>query len=185
MKWTIFLSLIIVLLASSTAPYDTCLNIKLESVELFDLDSSATKEKGPLSKTKSYSIEADANQVKEIFADLVQFGEYHPLIKKVVEISSNDMETLYTINEKPFSWLPFKVNYKAKVTVSDNHIKYYLFEMPGNTVEMNYFILEDPDGKTKIDLTIEIFGRDLGKKMLLRKMFEAQDQIMLDIENVN
>jgi len=96
---------------------------------------------------------------------------------------SIDIDKTYAVKEKPFKGLPFKVNYKAKVTVVDNKVSYYVFGLPSNKVDMEYLFSEGKDGNTNIDFNIHIRGKGFGKKMLMRKMLAAQDVIMNKIGN--
>jgi len=135
-------------------------------------------------ETISYKVKGNISQVVSIYSDLYKFSEHHPLIQRVEKLSSNSKGQLYAIYEKPFSWLPININYRANVTQKDEFtVDYALTKIPFTKAYFNYVFTEEAGHHVHIKLKIEILSKVIHKRILLKMMIKAQDKIIDSIIN--
>ena len=95
-----------------------------------------------MKRAKNYQIKGELTKVSEILSNLKIYGNLHPLIESVEKL--DDEEEVYTIYEKPFSWLPINLKYRAKVTnTGDLSIKYLISEIPLTTAIIEYDLTKE------------------------------------------
>lgn len=132
-----------------------------------------------INRQKQYSINKPIDKVQAILSNLKSFAEIHPLILAVYPL---DNYNSYTIKEKPYPWLPIKVNYKARVSTNANEIVYEISELPLTTATIKYQLYQEIGESTIIDFHLQVNSKMLGKKILVNKMMKAQDAVMEALE---
>jgi len=134
-------------------------------------------------ETITYTIKGSLDQVVSIYADLNKFADHHPLIQKVDVLDSKPSEQLYAIYEQPFSWLPFKINYRARVIQKDERtFDYEITEIPFTKAYFKYVFTEEANQTIQIKLRIEILSKIIHKRILMNMMINAQDKIIASIQ---
>ncbi len=135
-------------------------------------------------ETITYKVKGSIDQVVPIYADLNKFAEYHPLISKVEEINFSKVDRLYKVYEKPFSWLPVRISYKAKVIQkSDFTVAYEITEIPFTRAFFNYVFSAESNDSVQIRLSIELQSKMIHKKILMNMMTKAQDRVVDSIRS--
>lgn len=127
---------------------------------------------------KKYTLKGDIEKLREILIDLIYFGKLHPLIKKVEKLNSSNKGSYYKISERPYSWLPVRVNYNALVSHSSEVISYEISNLPMTSATINYQLGSLDSNLIDVDFHLEIKSRAPGKKILQNKMLNAQDRLM-------
>lgn len=139
-----------------------------------------------MTKSKEYLLNLNIDSVIDSFLDLVCFGELHPLITQVKKIDSENSSSTYKIYEKPFSWLPFRIQYYAIVDLIDKSlVRYSIKGIPFVKGIIDYSFNQLSTQQTKVLLNINLQSKVFGKHILMRKMMDAQDVIMAKMENPN
>jgi hypothetical protein len=135
-----------------------------------------------MKRSKSYNINGNLEEIIDVFTDLNRFGDAHPLIYKVEQLNAIEGDDLYKVFEKPFSWIPININYKARVIRSDKTtVEYRVTGIPFLKVHFLYNYSEDSLDHIVINLHIELNGYLPIKGLILNKMIKAQDVIMHSI----
>lgn len=132
--------------------------------------------------SKSWHLNTKLSQVQFNLVDLHRFGALHPLIDGVQEIGRQTNVATYRVRERPFRFFPLRISYQAKV-----HPDGPRFEITGLPfMEATFVYALKPFGpsKTDVSLNIEISGAISPiRKILSRKMMDAQDVIMANMTN--
>ncbi len=134
--------------------------------------------------TRSYILEKNEGELRVFLKDLVAFGNLHPLIffvKKENELGDN---LVFRVFEKPYSFLPFTINYTVKVVEEGKKISYQITGVPMHTVSINYSTKAIEENKTQIELSILIKGIPFNESLMMKKMIDAQDHIMMSFEKM-
>jgi len=134
---------------------------------------------------KEYFVSQNSEAVKEVFTNLELFGHYHPLILGVKKLpASSKYKLSYTIEEKPFSWIPFHIHYKAHVIEVEDSVSYIIRGIPLTKPILNYRFVKMSDDSTQVLFDLEIGGWLIGKSLLAYKMMKAQDDLFVHIAHV-
>ena len=136
-----------------------------------------------MEKRKTYSIEGKSEKIAERLKDLEHYGRLHPLIRSVEKLSSSNQGQLYRIIERPFSWIPINIQYKALVKTTRDEIEYAISELPLTQAFITYTLAQESELVTKIQFHLKIKSRATGKRFLLNKVVHAQDQLMHSLQN--
>jgi hypothetical protein len=115
------------------------------------------------------------------FKDLKLYGVVLLLIREVKFLEANELGNTYKIIEQPYRWLPFRITYKAIVSVDGNEIRYTVSGIPWTKVQIQYsFEINELERKTVVKFELQIEGKLLvfGQEVLQNKMMKAQDQLM-------
>lgn len=123
---------------------------------------------------KKYTVEREIEEVKAIILDLIKFGAYHPLIKKVI---FEEATSSYKIIEQPFSWIPISFSYTAIVKEENDALLYLIDDIPFIKALIQFELSEAEDEGTTIKVKINLTGPSLITKLVGAKMFEAQRQL--------
>lgn len=136
-----------------------------------------------MEKSKVYLIKGSLKDVQSHFNSFENFAELHPLFIKVEKLTSQPLT--YRIKEKPFSWLPFTIKYRAEINIKDNRVEYTALGLPFKTVVLSYSF-DKEDQLTSLNYNVMIRGMLPGKFILINKMFAAQDEVVHNLEkNLN
>jgi len=130
---------------------------------------------------KDYIIHNKQKTVREIFADLIQYGVFHPLINRVTVLEQLEQSTTYLISEQPYNYIPINIKYSAnKIEVNDS-IVYTISGIPLLKPKIIYRFDTVEEDQTTVNFELSIHGVPILKKILLNKMVDAQDQLMESI----
>jgi hypothetical protein len=132
-------------------------------------------------KSKNYLIDGNLSQVVPQLVDLSIYADLHPLIFKAIK--KEGVENTYDIHERPFTWLSINIKYSASVTHNESSIKYDVNGLPFPKVVIKYELIEKAELIVEIAFNIQIEGILPGKVFLMNKMFKAQDELMLNLQN--
>lgn len=132
--------------------------------------------------TKSYFLNGALTEISSILSDLEIYGRYHPLIRKVKRLDNIDNKILYTIIERPYSWLPINISYTAAVKKGLDQIQYEITEIPFTRAFINYKLIPQAESSTEVIFKLVIQSKAIGKSLLQGKMLKAQDQLMDQIK---
>jgi len=126
--------------------------------------------------SETFIVEASTKDVQDLFINLEAFGQAHPLITDVSCLNTNSYCYQYAITEKPFSWLPFIINYEAEILNPDYRKKvvYTITKIPWMQPTINYQFQVLENGSTSIEVNILIEGSWLWRRTLGMKMMKAQ-----------
>jgi hypothetical protein len=130
---------------------------------------------------KVYTIDRSIEELFEVFQDLNLYGAVHPLIRGVNFLETNDLGKVYQIVEQPYSCLPFRIKYKAIVSLNSKEIQYIIKGIPWTEAQIKYsFETNELNNKIAITFQLQIGGKlpRFVQKVLQGKMMKAQDQLM-------
>ncbi len=133
-----------------------------------------------MQRTIHFTIDGSANEIRGVFEDLKQYCTFHPLIIDAILIEDKEGKKAYTVIEKPFTWFPLKIRYKAIIhSISSKKIEYQISEIPftnGTIVYTFNYDLSNHQMNIIFDLTLK--SKLPGKRILLNKMIAAQNELM-------
>jgi len=130
-------------------------------------------------KSKTYIANLPLSTIHDILSNLETYGQFHPLITGVEKMpAKKDGHIQYRIKEKPFDSLPMKIQYKAIVKVRPSQIEFEVLELPFTQAYIYYQLKPKTETSTTIDFRLVINSKMPGKRILQRKMFNAQDRLM-------
>ena len=118
----------------------------------------------------NYLIDAPVREVFPFFADLVKFGDTHPIIFRVDDLGNNE----YLIHEK-LNLIVYhhKFTYKATLESAELNNKVTIYSNVQKGVYLHLtFVFNEVNGQTRIDETISVKASPLVKMIfhpLLRK----------------
>jgi len=133
--------------------------------------------------TKNYQLTGSSKRIKLILSDINHYGRLHPLIQRVEKLEPVSQGTKYKIIERPYLWLPINIQYKVLVKTNEHEIDYEITEIPFTKAFINYQLNIASENLTNIQFHLTIKSKVFGKKILLNKMLDAQDQLMKAIQN--
>lgn len=141
------------------------------------------EEMAKLEFEKTYDINGSADQLIAILKDLEHYGRLHPLIRSVkpVDQDSSHLDK-FKIKERPFKKLPVTIKYFASVESSDSEVNYQLSGIPFTKGHIQYSIIPISSKETQLKFFLQIDNKVFGKKILLKKMIAAQNEL---IDNLN
>ncbi len=133
-------------------------------------------------QSQSFEVNVSIEECSRILSDLPTFGRLHPLIRRV-RLDKKHKNT-YSVVEKPFAFIPINIRYTARLEVLDtHHLKYHITGLGLYKPILDYRLHNIGKNKTKVQCTIQIHERGPGRKYLLKRMFQAQDQLWEKAEN--
>lgn len=117
-----------------------------------------------------------------LFFDLEKYAALHPLITavQVVDEPATDLTT-WEILERPFSFLPIKIRYRATVDASEERVHYAVAGVPLSRIEMTYDFSNVDDEVVSIGFSLELDAPFWVRAILSRKMLAAQDSLIANI----
>lgn len=132
-----------------------------------------------MKKNICFKVKGDIKEIREVFLDLNLYCKLHPLLLRAEKIELEKEQDIYRIYEKPFSWLPVKIKYKAQVIQKSNDvIEYLITDIPFTKAVFNYEFSQTTKQLVSINWTIEIINKLFWKNILMRKMIDAQEKII-------
>lgn len=129
-----------------------------------------------------YLIKGDLAKIKNNLTDLVLYSKFHPLILKVEKLNSSEEGILFQITERPYSFIPINIKYKALVTSHKNDIIYKISDIPLTKVFIKYQVEKELNGFIKIIFLLKIKSMPFVDKILLKKMIKAQNDLMTTMQ---
>lgn len=127
----------------------------------------------------TYKVKLAKHIVLSILASLTLYCDYHPLIISVEVIDDGKVKVV----EQPFNWLPIKVNYDAQSLVKGDQVEFEFSKILRMfQPHFEYSITDSSDGYTFVQLTISVSGFPLGRRLLIKKMDQAQQHLWSSAE---
>ena len=133
---------------------------------------------------RSYILEKSENELRIFLKDLVAFGGLHPLVFFVKKETGLGDNLIFRVFEKPYTFLPFTINYTVKVIEDGEKITYEITGVPMHNVFIHYITKSLEDNKTQVELNISIKGIPFNESMMMKKMIQAQDHVMMRFEKM-
>lgn len=134
--------------------------------------------------SRTYILDKNESELRSFLIDLVAFGALHPLIFFVKKETGLGDNLVFRIYEKPYSMLPLTINYTVKVVEEGERIIYHITGVPMHDVSIFYIIKSLDENKTQVELNIVVKGIPLNESLMLKKMINAQDHIMINFEKM-
>ncbi len=128
-----------------------------------------------VTKKETFQINKTKEQIRAFLSNMEDYGAYHPLITSAEPIDAE--RSLFIIKEKPFSWLPIRIKYKAKVQVLGRVIIYETFGIPLNKAILEFRTENEGLNHTTVNLKVVVKGPILISSFLASKILKAQKHL--------
>jgi hypothetical protein len=133
---------------------------------------------------KKYSVYKNIEKIRTVLTNLEIYAEIHPqIISARLLRSGPGSNKIYQIIEQPYRWLPVKITYQAKVSVTGDTITYQISGLPTLQPVMVYQLTSIDSGKTQVLFGLSISGNPLAQRILAHKMLNAQDRFMRNLDH--
>ncbi len=133
-----------------------------------------------MQKSRVYEVSRSAERVEAMHLNMSHFADLHPLIQSITHIGDGP---LYSVKERPISWIPLFISYRAKVLSRERIIEYHITGLPFRNVRLQYKFEEIHSNSSRLVFTITINSCLLGKHFLANKMLKAEDQVLRNLED--
>ena len=156
----------------------------ISSIQLSELHEGHSK---AYTISQDFTIQKNVAEVQAFYLDLEAFGEIHPLIKNVECLVDYSQCYKFKVIEKPFNWLPFKINYIAGIEnpIYLQKVTYSLSEIPFLTPTINYYLEDVNQLETRMNIEIEVHGSWIFRRYLAKKIMKAQQHIIATLNTAN